>query len=300
MKHVVRIGAAQLGPVTNDKRKTVERMVQLVEHAGKRGVEILSFPELALTPYFPGRVGDGAPIDTEPFFESDSPPAIAAPLIRLAKKQAMCLILPYAEKDGSKRYNSAIVIGPDGESLGKYRKMHIPAWVGPRNGGYCCYEEQCFSPGDLGFPVFRLSKATIGVQICYDRRFPESARSLALSGAQIIFSPCATPQFSQPSSPQIHPGELSVRASAHFNNCFCVNVGKAGVENGLPMMGDTFVVDPIAGDVIARSATDSDELVCAGLDLARLRVDTMQGRITDRRPEWYGKVTAHTGLGLRG
>ncbi|MEE9285718.1 MAG: nitrilase-related carbon-nitrogen hydrolase [Dehalococcoidia bacterium] len=289
MSDTVRIAAAQMGPADQDKGVMVERMLALLSRAGEAGVHVLCFPELALTPYFPAQLYE----DIRPFFEDEFPPAVAEPLLRLARELAVAIILPYAERDEDRYYNSAAILGPQGEVLGKYRKMHLPGWVEPKPEGFNCLEKRYFTPGDLGFPVFDTPRARIGVQICYDRRFPESARGLALNGAQIIFTPYVTPvPVKRPS--EINPSELCLRASAHSNNCFVVGAGKAGVENGTRMIGNSIVVEPRTGNVVARASTDGDELVWAEVDLAQLKDIEKLDLMGDRRPEWYGAVAGAT------
>ena len=281
----VTIAAAQMGPADDDKGVMVERMLTLLSQAGDAGVHVLCFPELALTPYFPAKLYD----DIRPFFEEDFPPAVAEPLYRLAGELGISIILPYAERDGDGYYNTAAIFGAQGEVLGKYRKMHLPGWVEPKPEGFNCLEKRYFTPGDLGFPVFETPRATIGVQICYDRRFPEAARGLALNGAQVVFTPYVTPVPTQRPA-EINPSELCLRASAHSNNCFVVGAAKAGVENGTRMIGNSIVVEPRTGNVVARAATDGDELVWAEVDLAQLKDIEKLDLLGDRRPEWYSAI----------
>ena len=231
MKDTLHVGAAQMGPADAEKGLMVERMLALLRQAGAAGVEVLCFPELALTPYFPALLCH----DVSEFCETDFPPSVAEPLYRVARALPLGVILPYAEKTGDRVFNSAAIIGPEGEALGKYRKMHIPGWVEPKPDGWNCLEKRYFTPGDLGFPVYRMAGATVGLQICHDRRFPEAARSIALGGAQVIFTTYVTPISIQRTS-DINPSELCLRASAHSNNGYVVCVGKAGGANATRML----------------------------------------------------------------
>ena len=160
------IAAAQLGPSSPSKEQTVLRMVRLLEDAGQQGVELLVFPELSLTPYFATKVH----ASVDPFFEKSLPSPVTQPLFAAACRTRLFLVLPYAELDNGKYYNSAVVIAPDGTILGKYRKMHIPGSIEPRWEGVNILEKRYFSNGDLGFPVVALPTTRIGTCICYDRR----------------------------------------------------------------------------------------------------------------------------------
>ena len=121
MTRLLTVAAAQLGPSSLNKEQTVRRMTALMEEAEKQKVELLAFPELALTPYFATKVHSS--IDT--FFEDSLPSPITQPLFAAARRAGIFFVLPYAERDNGKYYNSAAIISPDGTILGKYRKMHI-------------------------------------------------------------------------------------------------------------------------------------------------------------------------------
>src|SRR5215470_1077852 len=176
------VAAAQLGPSSATKADTVERMAALMEDAGRRGVELLSFPELSLTPYFATKVH----ASYDHFFEEQFPSLDTLPLFRAARRTGIHFVLPYAERENSNYYNSAVFVAPDGVILGKYRKTHIPGWVEPRWEGLNILEKRYFTPGDLGFSVISHPKAKLGALICYDRRFSESYRALTLSGAELL------------------------------------------------------------------------------------------------------------------
>jgi predicted amidohydrolase len=148
-----------------------------------------------------------------------------------------------------------------------------------------------FTPGDLGFPVFDVDGVRVGVQICYDRQFPEGYRCLALDGAQIIFTPTVLATHGNPARSEMWP--LMLRARAIENGCFVVGVGKAGRENDTDHVGDSLLISPLGGRVLAKAQTEEDELVVADFDLdevveARRRLPF--GR--DRRPRDYGAVAA--------
>lgn len=281
MKRPITLAAAQLGPNSGDKRETVERMVNLVREAGAAGVDILGFPEAALTAFFPGEVHLE---DRDRFFD-EVPSPLTEPLFREARNQGLAFVLAYAEREGTHRYNSTIVVDSDGTILGKYRKVHIPLVVFPTP-GQANYEKLYFEPGNLGFPVFRTKKATIGVQVCYDRRFPEGYRILALKGAEIIVNPTCMATYNE--KDRSASWELLLQARALENQVFVVGPNKAGQEGARTNIGRSFVASPIGGQIVAQADKDDDQLVVARVDLED--VATTRAKLPlarDRRVDLY-------------
>ena len=290
MARPLTVAAAQLGPSASSKAQTVERMVMLLEEAGKQGVELLSFPELSLTPYFATKVH--AAIDD--FFEETLPSSTTQPLFQAARRTRMHVVLPYAEQDNGAYYNSAALISPEGAILGKYRKMHIPGWVEPRWEGLNILEKRYFALGNLGFSVASLPKAQTGMLICYDRRFSEGYRALALGGAELICVPYNTPTFGQPPAVGQETSEVMLRAGAMENHLFIVAVGKAGVEDGAEYIGGSEIIAP-TGQVLAKAKTDGDELVIATIDVDEVHALRKKWDfLADRRPETYEALVNNT------
>jgi predicted amidohydrolase len=286
MARPLTVAAAQLGPSSASKTQTVERMVALMEEAGERGVEFLSFPELSLTPYFATKVHES----WDEFFEEALPSAVTLPLFQAARRTRLHFVLPYAERENGCYYNSAVSIAPDGTILGKYRKTHIPGWVEPRWEGLNILEKRYFSGGNLGFPVASLPKVQMGTLICYDRRFSEGYRALALGGAELICVPYNTPSFGQPRQTGQETSEVLLRAAAIENQLFIIAVGKAGVENGAEYIGGSEIISP-TGKVLAKAQTEGDELVTTTLDLDEIAsLKNKWDLLADRRPEIYHQL----------
>jgi beta-ureidopropionase len=202
----------------------------------------------------------------------------------VARKYGMAMVVPVYEREmAGVYYNTAAVLDHDGTYLGKYRKNHIPQ-VNP---GF--YEKYYFKPGNLGYPVFKLSSGvTIGVYICYDRHFPEGARLLGLHGAEIVFNPSATVAgLSQ------YLWKLEQPAHAVANGYFmgCINrVGTEAPWNIGKFYGSSYFVDP-RGNFLATASEDKDELVVAELDLSVIEeVRRTWQFFRDRRPETYGDM----------
>lgn len=286
MSRFLTVAAAQLGPASANKAQTVERMVALIEEAGTCGVELLSFPELSLTPYFAAKVHAAY----DEFFEEELPSPVTLPLFHAARRTGIHFVLPYAERENSGYYNSAVFVAPAGTILGKYRKMHIPGWVEPRWEGLNILEKRYFSPGDLGFSVVSHPKAQLGALICYDRRFSEGYRALTLKGAELLCVPYNTPSFGQPKEAGQETSEIMLRAGAMENQIFILAVGKAGVEDGAEYIGGSEIIAP-SGKVLAKAQTESDELVTATIDLDEITASRKKWDfLADRRPDQYQQL----------
>jgi predicted amidohydrolase len=188
MGRTIKVAAAQTGPVlVEDMRPGIEVACRMVKDAASQGADIICFSELFLTPFFPNQLRQ----DYEHFF-LELPSPVTAPLVEAARRQNIALILPFGEKAGQYYYNSAAVFDRAGRHLGTYRKTHIPAILpSSAKGGTGSYEKFYFTPGD-SLPIFELEGVRFGIQICYDRKFPEGSRALAVQAAEIIFMPiCA-------------------------------------------------------------------------------------------------------------
>ena len=280
----VKVAAAQLGaiPEGTTREQMVERMLALMEQAIAENVEIVAYPELALTPYFPKRIRD----DADQFFEDEMPSKATKPLFEKARQARIAFHLGYAEKDGAKRYNTAIFVDEDGTIFEKYRKTHLPGTTKP-DGHAMVYEPYYFAYGDTGFKTYAAKKAKVGVHICQDRRYPEAYRVLGIQGAEIIINGYNTPLYPL----ALDHNELVLRAGAYENSLFVIGVAKCGKEDGVEFIGGSCIVDPL-GQVLAKAATTNDELITARLDLdTMIPVRTRWNFFGRRHPEHYGLVT---------
>ena len=285
MARSLTVAAAQLGPSSNTKEETVKRMVMLLEEAGQRNVELLTFSELSLTPYFATRVQES----WQHLPEDSLPSPVTQPLFEAGRQARLHWILPYAERENGCVYNTAALINPDGAVVQKYRKAHIPGVVEPRWEGLDIFEKRYFTEGNLGFPVTTLpqDKVQLGTLICYDRRFSEVYRALALRGAELICIPYNTPTFGRPREEGHETAEVLLRAAAIENQLFIVAAGKAGVEDGAEYIGGSEIISP-EGKVLAKAQTDGDELVVATIELNTItELKAKWDFMPDRRPEMY-------------
>ena len=262
------------------KSAMLDKHIKMIEEAGQKGVQILCFQEIFNGPYF------CAEQDTRWYAMAE--PIPNGPTIRtmqeLAKKHSVVLVVPiYEEELPGVYYNTAAVIDGDGKYLGKYRKHHIPHC----HPGF--WEKFYFKPGNLGYPVFETGVGKVGVYICYDRHFPEGARILGLSGAEIVFNPSATV-----AGLSEYLWELEQPAHAVANSYFVGAINRVGRE--LPwdigeFYGKSYFCNP-RGKIVAQASRDKDELLVADLDLDMItQVRHTWQFFRDRRPESYGMLS---------
>ena len=262
------------------REANVHKHLEIIEQAGRAGVQILCMQEIFTGPYFCAE-------QTPRWYDATEniPDGPTTRLMQeMAKKHGMVIIVPLYEVEGTGvYYNTAAVIDADGTYLGKYRKNHIPH-TAP---GF--WEKFYFKPGNLGYPVFKTRYATIGVYICYDRHFPEGARALGLAGAEIVFNPSATV-----AGLSEYLWKLEQPAHAVANAYFVGAINRVGVEapwNIGEFYGQSYFCDP-RGQFVAQASRDKTELITAELDLEKIReVRNVWQFFRDRRPETYGALT---------
>jgi predicted amidohydrolase len=192
----IRVAAAQLGPIQRDdsRQVVVRRMIDLMDEAKEEGADLIVYPELALTTFFPRwHYEDRAEADF--WFEREMPNAATRPLFERAAGHRMAMSFGYAEltPDG-RHFNTSILVDRDGAIVGKYRKVHLPGHdeFDPQR-THQHLEKRYFEPGDLGFPVWRMLGGIVGMCICNDRRWPETYRVMGLQGVEIVVLGFNTP-----------------------------------------------------------------------------------------------------------
>ena len=288
MSRLITLGAAQTGPVNEDDwRPNVAGACAMIEEAGRRKVDILSFSELFLTPFFPNRLTR----DYDKFFVTLDEPELQ-PIFKAAVDSRVALLFPFGEKNGRHYHNSCLATDKNGKRLGIYRKTHIPAIL-PSDlpGGTGSYEKFYFSPG-TDFPVFDLCGTKIGIQICYDRKYPEGSRLLALKGAEILFMPICAATYGE-TKLRGNTWELPLQARAYENGVYVVAVNRCGLEQGRNHIGRSMIVDPIGADIVAVASSDTPELLVATVDLDNVAAaQTSLPWWRDRRPELYAPLSA--------
>lgn len=318
MPRIITVAAAQLGPLqlSDTREVAVGRMIRLLERARVRGVELVVFPELALTTFFPRHWREDV-AEADVWFEEAMPSDATAPLFAAARKYGIGFHLGYAEiaheadEAGVVRrrhFNTAILVNGQGDIVLKYRKVHLPGHsdFDPRR-AVQHLEKRYFEVGNLGFPVIRapmggLSGLNMGMMICNDRRWPEAWRVLGLQGVEMVMLGYNTPSLNQSAQGfeaphlRVAHSHLSIQAGAYQNATFAVASAKAGVEDGCELFGHSIIVNP-QGEILAQATTWDDELVTADCNLEQVQLgrDTIFNFEAHRRPEAYGRILAQVG-----
>lgn len=280
---MVKIAAIQM-QMGEDKTANIAKATDKVKEAAANGARIILLPELFEGHYFCK--------DMDQKYFSWAKERAGHPMIEhfsaLAKELGVVLPISYFEKEGKRYFNSLVMIDADGTVMENYRKTHIPDGPG--------YEEKFyFEPGDTGFKVWKTAFANVGVGICWDQWFPETARSLTLMGADMIFYPTAI--GSEP--------EIGVDSASHWqrvqmghsaaNIIPVIAANRIGVEEGesctLTFYGSSFITDH-TGDKVSEASRDKEEILYGTVDPEAIREHRHYwGLIRDRRPECYGKLT---------
>jgi predicted amidohydrolase len=300
------VGAAQLGPIARVETRTdvVARLVAHLREAKRRGCDLVVFPELALTTFFPRWwMEDEAEIDA--FFEREMPGPETKPLFDEARRLGLGFVLGYAElterADGVHRFNTAILVERDGRIVGKYRKIHLPGHAEHEPWrAFQHLEKRYFEVGDLGFPVSRAFGGVMGLCICNDRRWPETYRVMGLQGVEMICLGYNTPVHNPPAPAHdalanFH-NALVMQSGAYQNGTWVIGVAKCGREEGCDMIGQSQIIAP-SGETVAMTTTLGDELITArcDLDLGRSYRTTVFDFARHRRPEAYRLIVDRTG-----
>ncbi|MFD1910796.1 N-carbamoyl-D-amino-acid hydrolase [Halodurantibacterium flavum] len=298
--------SAQMGPIARSETRTdtVRRLIAMMQEAKGRGCELVVFPELALTTFFPRwLIEDEAELDS--FYETEMPSAATQPLFDEAARLGIGFYLGYAElvvEGGVKRrFNTSIIVDATGRIVGKYRKVHLPGTAEPLGGRQFEHlEKRYFEPGDLGFPVFRGFGGVMGMAICNDRRWPETYRVMGLQGVEMVMLGYNTP-FDHGNnqcmdSLTLFHNHLSMQAGAYQNATWVVGTAKCGNEEGSRMGGQSVIVAP-SGEIVAMACTVEDEVITArcDLDMGNTYKTTIFDFARHRRPEHYRLIVERTG-----
>lgn len=287
----VTVAAVQM-KCSKSVEKNIAHAEELVRQAAAKGAEIVLLPELFERPYF-------CQERRYEYYEyaqtAEENPAVRH-FSRVAAELGIVIPVSFYEKEVNNTYNSVAVLDADGKNLGVYRKTHIPD-------DHYYQEKFYFTPGDTGFKVFDTRFGTIGVGICWDQWFPETARCMALEGAELLFYPTAI--GSEPI--------LACDSMPHWRRCMqghaamnlmpviaanrigreevkpCVENG--GQESSLIFYGSSFITDE-TGELLQTASRDQEEILTETFDLDELAAKRLEwGLFRDRRPKCYGKIT---------
>ena len=306
MSRIVTIGAAQMGPIQrdDDRASVVVRLMELLRRGAAAGCDLVVFPELALTTFFPRWFVEDI-TQADHWYEREMPSPVTMPLFEEAKRLGLGFCLGYAElTDDGHRFNTQILVDKDGHTVAKYRKVHIPGHEHHEpDRPFQHAERYYFEPSMEGFGVWKAFGGRVGMMICNDRRWPETYRVMGLKGVELILCGYNTPIHYVPDPSQdILQGfhnALVMQSGAYQNGTWVVGVAKGGVEEGVDSLGQSMIVAP-SGQIVAQALTTDDELIFARCDLdwcARYK-----GTLFDfdryRRPEVYGNITSQRGVVL--
>ena len=304
MNRILNVAAAQMGPVqrSHSRADVVERLLVMLRTAGRRGAQLVVFPELALTTFFPRWWSDDQR-EIDAWFETEMPGPETKPLFDEAARLGIGFCLGYAEltQDGH-HYNTQVMVERDGRIVAKYRKVHIPGhdsnepWRPFQH-----LERHYFESGPDGFGVWRAFGGIVGMATCNDRRWPETYRVMGLQGVELITIGYNTPIHYAPdpgqNALQLFHNDLCLAGGAYQNGTWVVGVAKGGTEEGVESLCQTAIFAP-SGQVVARALTTSDEVVMAAcdLDLCFKFKHTLFQMDRYREPQHYTIITNQKGV----
>jgi N-carbamoylputrescine amidase len=285
-RRITKVGLVQMS-TSADKAQNLKKAADRVLDAAARGAKLVCLQELFASPYF-------CQTQDPSLFDLAEP--IPGPTTELiadaARKARVTVVTPLFERRAPGLYhNSLVVIGPDGATLGLYRKMHIPD-------DPLFYEKYYFTPGDLGFTTIDTPAGKVGPLICWDQWYPEAARLTALSGAELLVYPTAIgwhpAEKAEFGADQLSAWQTIQRSHAIANGVFVIAVNRVGHEgpsdSGLQFWGHSFVADPFG--VVLAEAGEGEETLVVDCDLSRMEfVRRNWPFLRDRRIDAYGDIT---------
>jgi N-carbamoylputrescine amidase len=267
-----------------DKAANITKTIEQIRVAAAKGAQIICLQELFTSLYFCDME------DHDNFLLAEAIPGPSTDALSVvAKELNVVIIASLFEKRAQGLYhNTTAVIDADGSYLGKYRKMHIPD-----DPGY--YEKFYFTPGDMGYKVFKTKYATVGVLICWDQWYPEASRITALMGADILFYPTAIGwahrQDNETNVEQYNAWQTIQRSHAVANGVPVVSVNRVGDEGDMKFWGGSFIANPF-GTLLYKASHEEEETVVTELDLKKSEYyRTHWPFLRDRRIDSYQPIT---------
>ncbi|MGN0456336.1 MAG: N-carbamoylputrescine amidase [Acutalibacteraceae bacterium] len=287
----VKASAVQM-QCTTDVKENINKAELLVRKAAQDGANIILLPELFERQYFCQERRYDYYAFAKPLNENDA----LLHFKNVAAELSAVIIISFYERDGNRLFNSVAVIDADGEVLGVYRKTHIPD-------DHYYQEKFYFIPGDTGFVTFKTKYATIGVGICWDQWFPETARALALNGAELIFYPTAIGSEPILECDSMRRWQRCMQGHSVVNVIPVIAANRIGKEDVTPcedngnqssslvFYGSSFITDE-TGEIIAEASRDEEAVIIAEFDLDAVYENRLGwGVFRDRRPECYKILT---------
>lgn len=272
----MKIAAVQIDITLRQVETNLAKIERRLQESAAEGASLVVFPECAVTGYCYKHVNEAlAYTDTIPGQTTER-------LGETCAEAGVFAVVGMLERDGRAVYNACVLVGPDG-LVGKYRKIHLPGLGVDKH----------VAPGDAGWQVFPAAEANVGMHICYDAAFPESARSMALDGADILALPTNFPPGAECLCAHVLP------ARAMENCVYLIAANRVGTERGFTFLGESKICGP-DGEILAVAPADEEAIIYADLNLdrahdkRRVRVPGEHEihRFADRRPQMYGRITA--------
>ncbi len=269
---------------TSSPTENLARACSKIREAAALGARIICLQELFITRYFCQSE------DYESFNYAEPVPGPSTQVNQDPSRELEVVLVAslFETRARGLYHNTAVVIDADGSYLGKYRKMHIPDDPG-------FYEKFYFTPGDLGYKVFKTRYATIGVLICWDQWYPEAARLTALKGAEILFYPTAIGWATSELSAEVRRVQREAwitiqKSHAIANGVFVAAVNRVGTEDELEFWGNSFICDPF-GQIIEEAAHQNEGILFAECDRSRIAFYRSHWPfLRDRRIETYSEL----------
>ena len=287
----VTVAAIQM-QMCSDVKQNIKKADQMVRQAAKQGAQIILLPELFERPYFCQERRYDYYSYAKPLHENDA----VIHFKNVAEELSIVLPISFYEKEENRLYNSLAMIDADGSILGVYRKTHIPD-------DHFYQEKFYFSPGDTGFKVFDTAYGKIGAGICWDQWFPETARSLAVMGAELLLYPTAIGSEPILDTDSMPHWRRVMQGHAAANCMPVVAANRVGLEevypcaenanqsSALQFYGSSFMTDGV-GEIIKSASRDQEEILVSSYDLEALAKERLDwGLFRDRRPECYQPLT---------
>jgi hypothetical protein len=301
----VNVAIGQLGPIAKSETRAqvVQRLGALMRQAHQMGCDLIVYPELALTTFFP-RWYIEDPDEIDAYFEREMPGPQTAPLFELARTLGVGFYLGYAElaveAGQTHRYNTSILVDRTGAIVGKYRKVHLPGHAEHEPWRTFQHLEKRYFEAGKDFPVFQAFGGVFGMAICNDRRWTETYREMGVQGVEMILIGYNTPVHNPPAPEHddlsLFHNHLVLQAGAYQNGTWVVGVAKGGIEEGVDQIGGSCIVAP-SGEIVAACTTKGDELALArcDLDLCNSFKDTTFNFDVHRQPDAYRRLVERRG-----
>jgi predicted amidohydrolase len=293
-----------MGPIAraDSRADVVERQLVMMRDAAERGCDLVVYPELALTTFFPRWwIDDHDEVDA--FYETQMPGPETRVLFDEAARLGVGFCLGYAEltPDGH-RYNTYVLVGRDGAEVAKFHKVHIPGHADDDpDRPFQHLERHYFESGPEGFGVWRAFGGLVGMALCNDRRWPETYRVMGLQGVELVLIGYNTPIHYAPDPTQntlasFH-NHLVMQSGAYQNGTWVVGVAKGGTEEGVESLAHSAIYAP-SGQIVAQAVTEGDEVIVAdcNLDMCAQYKKTLFDFDLYREPRHYLRITEQKGV----